>query len=225
MGVLVGRPLVVGSGVLDGTTTRVGVKVIEGVRVGVRVGVRLGVKVGVRVLVGAGVKVLLGRGVLLAGRVVGPVFGVGLLPNWPRRRVLVGATPGALVVAVGRTVVAATVLLGRGVLLAGRMGNVALAGGRICVAVGLLPDVVGVGVCVRLDGGRIPPVAVGATVVLTDVDDGRVLVGLGVRVGVRFCPAAEVFVAGMGVAVRTEDVVAAVCCSVGVGVKEAVTAI
>lgn len=81
MGAFVGRPLVVGSGVLDGTTTRVGVNVIEGVRVGVRVGVRLGVKVGVRVLVGAGVNVLLGRGVLLAGRVVGPVFGVGLLPN------------------------------------------------------------------------------------------------------------------------------------------------
>lgn len=103
--------------------------------------------------------------------------------------------------AVGRTVVAAAVLLGRGVLLAGKIGNVGL------------------------DGGRIPPVAVGAAVVLTAVDGARVLVGLGVRVGVRFCPAADVLVGWMGVAVRTEDVVAAVCCSVGVGVKEAVTAI
>ncbi len=68
IGALVGRPLVVGSGVLDGTTFRVGVKVKDGVRVGARVGVRLG----------AGVAVLLGRGVALAGREVGPVFGVGL---------------------------------------------------------------------------------------------------------------------------------------------------
>lgn len=123
-----------------------------------------------------------------------------------------GATPGALVVAVGRTVVAADVLLGRGVLLAGRMGNVGLAGGRICVAVGLLPDEVGVGVRVRLDGGRIPPVAVGAAVVLTAVDGARVLVILGVSVG------------WMGVAVRTDEV-ADVRWRVGVGVKEAVTAI